>query len=290
MRSMTGHGSGSAHVGPATVVVEVRAVNHRFLDVRARLPGPLAEHGPAAEDVARKLLERGHVEIGGRYEGALGGQVMLDRARAREALAQLGALRDELTPHEPLPLSLLAVVPELFGQRSGAASEEVRAAVTEASTAACAAVSAMRAVEGRALALDLLARVDRIETLAAVLKSRTGDLSSRVRSRLQERIATLLEGSTVALDRGRLEHEVALLADRADVSEELTRLHSHCAQVRAAVDQDGPVGRRLEFLLQELGREVNTLGSKVADLDVTSAVVELKVELERMREQVQNVL
>jgi uncharacterized protein (TIGR00255 family) len=230
------------------------------------------------------------VEIGGRYEGALGGQVMLDRARAREALAQLSALRDEVDPHAPVPLALLAVVPNLFGERSSVASEQVGAAVAEATTAACNAVSAMRVVEGRALAQDLLGRVERIETLAATLKGCTSELSSRVRSRLFERIATLLEGSTVALDRGRLEHEVALLADRADVSEELTRLHSHCAQVRAAVAQDGPVGRRLEFLIQELGREVNTLGSKVADLDVTAAVVELKVELERMREQVQNVL
>ena len=287
---MTGHGSGSARVGPATVVVEIRAVNHRFLDVRARLPGPLAEHAPAAEDVVRRTLERGHVELSGRLEGAFGGEVVLDRARARAALAQLGALRDEVSPSEPIPLSLLAVVPDLFGQQAGVAPEQVREAVAEAAVAACTAVSAMREVEGRALASDLLGRVARVETLAETLAAHTDDLSNRVRARMQERVAVLLEGSAVALDRGRLEHEVVLLADRADVSEELTRLRSHCGQVRTAVAQQGPVGRRLEFLLQELGREVNTLGSKVAELDVTAAVVELKVELERMREQVQNVL
>jgi uncharacterized protein (TIGR00255 family) len=148
----------------------------------------------------------------------------------------------------------------------------------------------MREVEGSALASDLLGRVAHVESLTETLRGHTGELSSRVRARLHERVTALLEGGAVALDRGRLEHEVVLLSDRADVTEELTRLLSHCGQVRAAVAQQGPVGRRLEFLLQELGREVNTLGSKVAELDVTAAVVELKVELERMREQVQNVL
>jgi uncharacterized protein (TIGR00255 family) len=162
--------------------------------------------------------------------------------------------------------------------------------VSEATAAACAALRAMREVEGRALAGDLLARVSRVEALSDGLRERAAELPARVRERLHERIASLLQGGAVAIDRSRLEHEVVLLADRADVSEELTRLRSHCAQVRAAVAQDGPVGRRLEFLLQELGREVNTLGSKVAELEVTAAVVELKVELERMREQVQNVL
>ena len=290
MQSMTGHGSGSARAGAATVVVELRAVNHRFLEVRARLSGVLQEHAHVAEGIARGRLERGHVEISGRVEGALGGRVVLDRDKARDALQQLSALRDEVAAGEPLPLSLLTAIPGLFAEQRSDEGGAVRDAVEQATRQACAALAEMRATEGRALMRDLLTRVDHMTALATQAEQRVDGLSQRVGARLHERVAALLQTSGAALDPGRLEHEIALLADRADVSEELVRLRSHCDQLKTALVRDEPIGRKLEFLLQEVGREVNTLGSKVADLAVTAIVIELKAELERMREQAQNVL
>jgi len=290
MQSMTGHGSGSARAGTAVVVVELRTVNHRFLEVRARLSGVLQEHAHVAEGIARKRLERGHVEISGRVEGVLGGRVALDRDKARDALRQLAALRDEVAPGEPLPLALLAAIPGLFAEQRADDGSVVRQAVSRATEQACDALCEMRAVEGRALMCDLLSRVDHVSALASHAEQRLDGLPQRLGTRLHERVAALLQTTGATLDPGRLEHEIALLADRVDVSEELVRLRSHCDQIRAALARDEPIGRKLEFLLQEVGREVNTLGSKVADLAVTATVIELKAELERMREQAQNVL
>jgi len=291
MLSMTGYGTARVQAGSAAVVIEARAVNHRYLDVRVRLSGELADCAVLAEQIARKTLERGRVEISGRREASRTGGVTLDRARARAALEQLRALRDELAPNEPVPLSLLAAVPELFSSGDSASFEDLSEAVAQATTQACAALCAMRAAEGRALELDLSARVARMGALLSEVSAHTTALNDRLRARLRTRIATLLEGTGVALDASRFEQEVALLADRADVCEEITRLHSHFEQIGTLLAPSAEaIGRRLEFVLQEVGREINTLGSKVGEVAVTRLVVELKTELERMREQAQNVL
>jgi uncharacterized protein (TIGR00255 family) len=290
MLSMTGYGTAAAQVGPATIVVEARAVNHRFLDVRTRLPPALADHTAAADEIARKLLVRGHVELTARFEGQLATGMTLDRERARSAIAALQQLRDELGLSEPVPLSLLSAVPGLFVEQ-GRNPEELRDAVREAARGACRALLAMRRAEGAELARDLTARIARMRELGERIRERADGVSERHRVKLRARISALLAGTGVALDAGRLEQEVALVADRSDVSEELTRLSSHCRQFDDLVQSDEEtVGRRLEFLLQEMAREVNTLGSKVDDLELTGCMLELKAELERLREQVQNVL
>jgi uncharacterized protein (TIGR00255 family) len=291
MLSMTGFGAGSVRVGAATVVVEARALNHRFLDVRVRLPAALADHAGAIEDVARTGLTRGRIELSARFEGRLSGKVVLDRERAKAALRELQELQLELHRSEALPLSLLSVVPGLFIEESGSDPDELRAAMQEAAREACRGLAGMRRTEGQALARDFSARLQRVQQISAQVEQRLPELSAAYRERLRSRVSALLEGSSVALDPGRLEHEVAMQADRSDVSEELTRLRSHCQQFGALLGEgEEPIGRRLEFLLQEMGREVNTLGSKVSDLQVTGCVLDLKAELERMREQVQNVL
>jgi uncharacterized protein (TIGR00255 family) len=243
------------------------------------------------EEVAKATLERGRVELTGRMEGASGGPLSLDRERAASALRELRTLRDELAPGDSLPLALLAAVPDLFASSHRSSDDALRAAVERTAHQACAALQAMRRTEGNALAADLGARTGHMLVLVDEVSTHVEPIVERLRSRLRARIATLLEGTGASLDPGRLEQEVALLADRSDVSEELTRLRSHCAQIdELLAPGTQAVGRRLEFLLQEVGREINTLGSKVSELAVTRLVVELKTELERMREQAQNVL
>ena len=274
------------------VVVDARAVNSRFLDVHVRLPSPLSDHASVVDDAARRHLVRGRIEISARLEGPPLGVAVLNRQRALAAIDSLQRLRDELGSSDPVPLSLLSIVPGLFAEQADSETPLIREALQQAATSACEALMSMRRAEGRALCDDLRRRTNRIAELGVSVAVLAPNLTRGYRERLRRRIADLLEDTGTALDLGRLEHEVALLADRADVAEEATRLQSHCVQISSMIDSAGdePIGRKLEFLLQELNREVNTLGSKIADLQVIGHVLELKAELERMREQVQNVV
>jgi uncharacterized protein (TIGR00255 family) len=292
MQSMTGYGRGHAPLGPAQFIVEVRAVNHRFLDLRVRGDAELSGETGMIEEYVRKHVGRGRVDVNARLDGKLHGALSLDRERARAAFAALCALRDELAPAEPVPLTLLSGVPGLFSE-AGAPDASARAQAAKlAVSSACDALLRMRGAEGEALRLDLLARTRKLANHIEALKLSAADQSQRMRDKLKQRLTRLIEGSERSLDPGRLELEVALLADRADVSEELTRLASHVAQLDALLTRDDPepVGRKLEFILQELGREANTAGAKVADAAAAQHVLEIKAELERMREQVQNVV
>ena len=293
MLSMTGYGRGAAALGHAWYVVEIRALNHRFLDLRLRTDPELAAEAYVLEAQVRKVLVRGRVDVSARIEGRAGGELAIDRSRARQAFAELCALRDELAPAEPVPLQLLAGVPALFAE-AGAPSAELRLrAAEQAVQAACAELLQMRAAEGSALAADLDQRSARVLARIEQIEAATANQPALTRAKLLVRIQKLLEGtSELPIDPGRLELEVALAADRADVSEELTRLRSHLRQLRQLVSQAAadPIGRKLEFLVQELSREANTTGAKVAEPRAAEHVLEVKAELERMREQVQNVL
>jgi uncharacterized protein (TIGR00255 family) len=290
---MTGYGRGHAPLGRGSFVVEIRAVNHRFLDLRVRADSELTAEQHVLEAYVRKHVLRGRVDVSARLEGKLGTDVVLDRARARAAFAELIALRDELAPNESIPLSLLSGVPALFSEVGAPAPEARLAAAEQAVHMACADLAHMRSLEGSALAVDLTRRAAGLLESVEKIAGATVNQSAALRDKLSARLRKLLDGVTdIPLDAGRLELEVALLADRTDVSEELTRLRSHVAQLRELLADNGPdpVGRKLEFLIQELGREANTVGAKIADAGAAQHALEVKAELERMREQVQNVL
>lgn len=289
LRSMTGFGVGEAALGTGRIALEIRSVNHRFLDVRVRLPRELSEHSTYLEQLARARLSRGRVELYVRFDGPSLGTLVIDKRRAMEAIRALQELRDELGLTEPVPLSVLGSIPDLFVSPAQSDPDAVRASLQTALEGALAAMDQMRRAEGEHLRADLQARLNTVESLANEIAGLSEGLAERYRRRLRERIQRLLEGQETLLDPGRLEQEVALLADHVDVSEELTRLGCHCRQFGMLLGSDEPVGRRLDFLLQEMAREVNTIGSKANEADIAFRVVELKAEIERMREQVQNV-
>jgi uncharacterized protein (TIGR00255 family) len=288
---MTGYGSGRAALGDGEVVLDVRTVNHRFLDVRVRLPSRIQTRTPIVERVIRARLERGRVDVTARLEGQTLPQPRLDVARARAVYLELIALRDELTPGEPVPLSVLSSVPDLFVADRSVDEAALDRALSVAAEAACDAVLTMRENEGHALASELN---DRLSELLAHLSGLTEAVPSMLedrRLRLRDRLDTLLVDRDAALDPSRIEQEIALLADRSDVAEELVRLESHHAQMLELIeDSDGAVGKRIDFLLQEMAREANTIGSKVQGGATTAHVIELKACIEKMREQAQNVL
>ncbi len=292
---MTGFGRGVAEVGHARATVDVRAVNHRFLDLKLR--GALA---PALEEAigtrVRAALERGSVTVSVHLvRGAAGTATRIDQGAARTAHQQLSELARMLGMPGP-DLALVLAQPGVVVTTEDEPSDDADTpAVLAALDAALAQLSGMRDVEGAALARELLARIDELAALRTQLERLAAEIPERIQKRLQQRLERLLTDETsdkrgdVALDPNRVAQEVALLAERADVTEELVRLASHLEQARALVTGDAPSGRRLDFLVQEIGRELNTIGSKSAATEISSAIVEAKAVLEKVREQVQNV-
>jgi uncharacterized protein (TIGR00255 family) len=289
MRSMTGFGLGEVPLGSGKLGVEIRGVNHRFLDVRVRVPRELGDMAGFIEQIARERLTRGRYEVAMRVDGPALAAPSLDRDRARAAFRALCDLRDELAPGSDVPLSLLVAVPDLFVSSAEREPDRVRSATRSAFEAAARGLDDMREREGSALREDLGKRVDRVRCLAQAIESRAPALLEAHRQRLKERAERLRAGSDVEVDGARLEQEIAMFAERCDVCEELTRLESHCHQFVGLLESSESTGRRLDFLLQEMARETNTIGAKSLDAALAHAVVDVKAEIERMREQVQNV-
>jgi uncharacterized protein (TIGR00255 family) len=289
MRSMTGFGLGEASLGGGKLAVEIRGVNHRFLDVRVRVPRELGDLAGFVEQVAREKLTRGRYEVALRVDGVALGAPVLDRERARAAFRALSELRDELAPGTEVPLSLLGSIPDLFVSPIDREIERLREATRGAFEAAVKALDTMRAHEGKALGEDLMKRLSSVRRLAREVERRAPDVVEAHRKRLRERADRLRASTEIDVEPGRLELEIAIFAERSDICEELTRLESHCAQFSALLASEDAVGRRLDFLLQEMAREANTVGAKSPDAQISHAVVEVKADVERMREQVQNV-
>ncbi len=285
--SMTAFGRGEAG-GDRSLVVELRSVNHRHLDVKVKLP---REYAALEERVKKELgatFSRGHIEA----TITQGQAVSARRAKVNLELAgqYLRCLTELQTTFElkgKPSLALLAALPDVLGdEESSADLEAVWQGLLPALRQAIAASLTMRAEEGQALKHDLLTRLAAFETTVAAIAGRIPDLVARREATLRERLAVLLQG--VELDPLRQAQEVAIMADRYDVTEELVRLNSHIQQFRRLMEIDEPSGRRLDFLLQEFLREINTLASKINDTAVTHQTVELKNEVEKIREQVQN--
>lgn len=287
--SMTGFGRGEAGAAGRAYTVEVHSVNHRFLEVRCRLPRRLQGLEPKVQQALQGRFARGHFEVSVQEKDLGGGarRLSLDTALAREYAALLRGLQEELGLPGEVSLGLVASQRELIAiEEAEAPVEEAWTALRPALETALQELAAMRRQEGEALVGALNRELAAIEAIQERILQRAPEAVAAQRDRLRARIAELLEGRE--LDPGRLEQEVAILADRADITEECDRLRSHLAQFRATLAQGGPQGRRLDFLLQEMGREANTTGSKSADAALAHEVVELKAALERLREQVQN--
>jgi uncharacterized protein (TIGR00255 family) len=290
IRSMTGFGQGRGHSGGETIAVDLRSVNGKFCEVKTHLPRELV---PLEADLVKRIkarVARGMCDVHVRREGE-GGRAVTPQADLPLAAAYVKALRELkaqlLLAGEP-SVSDLAQLEGVITLREtpadlGAATE----ALHQALDAALDAHDLMRRREGAALEKDLASRLDAVEKAAAEVKRLVPSSVESARERLEARVAELTRGS--APDPQRIAQEIAFFADRTDVAEELTRLGSHLSQLRALLSQEAPAGRRLEFLLQEVNREVNTIGSKSQHAGISAQVVEVKAELERIREQIQNV-
>ncbi|MDK2926398.1 MAG: hypothetical protein PWR31_88 [Bacillota bacterium] len=289
VHSMTGFGRGSARAGDTTFTVEIRTLNHRFVEWMLHLPHELGEWEERLRQRLGRALARGRVEVWVTVSGrAWPKTVRVDKQLAAAYWQAAQALAAELNTETGVTPGFLLTLPEVVQVEEEKVDLEAWwPACAAALEEALAQVLAMRAREGKALAADLRERALNLRQLHTALEREAAQVPRLYRDRLKERLATLEVAG--GIDELRLAQEVALLADRADVTEELVRLASHLDQLVQALAGEGPVGRRLEFLLQEANREVNTIGAKAQGLSLGQLVVECKAELEKMREQVQNI-
>ena len=294
---MTGFGRGTCEVAGRRLVVEVRSVNHRFLELKLRLPWSDAAVEMQVTQATRARLARGAVTVSVRDEGGGVGQaVRADVGLARQYHQALTEIRTALGLDEPVSLAVVAAQPGVISVGESVSDpEQLWRAVQPGLDAALTALVAARGREGEALRIDLKARLAALATMACELAELTSEAPEHYRKKLRERLDRAFKpGEPTAvpvsmIDPQRLAQEVAILADKADVTEELTRLSAHLTECERLCDSDESNGRRLDFLTQELNREVNTIGAKSQSAAVASRVVDVKAELERVREQIQNV-
>jgi uncharacterized protein (TIGR00255 family) len=284
--SMTGFARHDTEVQGQSLVWEIRSVNHRYLDLRVQLPDALRALEPDVRARLQQSLGRGKVDAVLRLESPEEDAVVrFDPVRAKALVKTIREI-DQLMVNGARVSALDILTWPGIIQRDAALDPDVlRPAVLEALDGAIADLRAMRAAEGEALRQTLETRLDAYSGLIGQLRERRTAIVEEQRERLRARIAEL----DLTLDPQRLEQEVALLAQRLDVDEELDRLDGHVAAMREILARDEPVGRRLDFLMQEFNREANTLGSKSHDLETTRVAMEMKVLTEQMREQVQNI-
>jgi uncharacterized protein (TIGR00255 family) len=287
LRSMTGFGAAAGEAGGREVRVEVRAVNHRHLQVKSRLPSELFGLEAEVEARVKKRLSRGAVSVSVSVARRPAGEAGIDieaALRYRDTLSQLaqrfGAGGVPLEAVLGLP-GVLAAAPDELGEEEGAA-------VLRLLERALVELERMRAAEGAAIEADLKRNADAIAKLVARVEKRMPRVVRAHHEALKKRVAELM-GDAAAADPKDLAREIALLADRLDVSEEIARLKSHMEQLKAFLGKGGDLGRPLDFLVQEIFREANTIGAKCNDAPVAHLVVDLKTRIERLREQVQNV-
>ncbi len=288
--SMTGFGRAEAKDGDLAVTVEARSVNNRFLSVRIKAPPRLSRFEGGIEERVREKVARGSVEISVRMTGRVAParpQVDLELAKAWVSAAR------ELQRGTDLPGSialdhLLSLPGVVTLEDDGRVDDRESALVHRGVDLALTALARMRAAEGARLAKELRTLLTRVTKHALAIEKRAPDVAVEVQKRLNKRIERLLAKVAAPVDAGQLEREVALLADKADVTEELARLKSHVTAFERTLAQSGPVGRALDFVVQEFAREANTVGSKNQDVAIGRHVLALKADIERLREQVQN--
>lgn len=291
IRSMTGFGRGEAADAESVAVVEIKAVNNRHLEVSPRMPRELGRFEGALRSLLRSRLERGKLSINVSVERVDGGRsdLVVDSARAAQVRELLNAIRKSAKIKEGVTLDhVLQFREELISRKGGdEVVERQWALVEKALKGAVDALEKMRTKEGKELAKDMLGRISGIDQRITEVEKISSEAVPAERTRLRERIARLFENDEV--DEHRLEMEIVILADKLDVTEEIVRWRSHSKHFREAVDDREPAGRRMNFLLQEMLREINTIGSKSNDAEIARLVIEAKEELERIREQVQNI-
>ena len=289
MKSMTGYGRATAELAGFSLTVQVNSVNRKTLDLTVKMPEEWDSLEPLVGEWVRTFASRGKVHVDIELTGSKSAtQATWDEEAASAALDRVAAFAARKgVPFQPTPELLWQVANSQRRESELPAAEAAQATLTATLTTALRSFSAMRAKEGEALMIDFIKRSELLHRQVDVVVARAPQVPANYREQLMKRLRDA--GLELDLNDERVLREIALFADRCDVTEEITRLRSHFEQFAVLLKSEGEIGRKAEFILQEIGREVNTIGSKANDLTISRAVIELKNELERVREQIANV-
>ena len=290
IRSMTGYGRGQDTVDGLSIVVELKSVNHRYYEYSSRLPRGYGFLDDKLKGYLQQRISRGKVDVFVQIHTleAVGSEVVVDHGLAESYLTALRELSERYGVREDVSATALSRYPDVLTVRQAALDEDaVWAAVSQVADVALERFVAMREVEGARMREDVLSRAATIRQAVAVVEEKSPETVRAHMEKVETRIRELLDG--VPVDEARLLNEAAVFADKVAVAEETVRLNSHLDQLEQLLNSNEPVGRKLDFLVQEINRETNTIGSKCSDLNLTRIVVDIKAEIEKIREQIQNI-
>ncbi len=290
IKSMTGFGRGHRLLNGRDITVEIRAVNHRYYEFSARIPRSLGFAEEKLKSMLQGRISRGKVEVSVLVcnTEAADEKITINREIVREYVDALRSVREEFSLNDDLALSNILRIPDAFTVVKTETDEEqlwqdIKAAAEEALER----FISMRETEGGRMKQDIASRLDRIEEWVGIIEKRSPAIVEEYRKRLYDKMCEVL--SSANIDESRILMEAGIFSEKTAVDEETVRLRSHIAQFRSMLESGEPVGRKLDFLVQEMNRETNTIGSKVQDIEVTRIIVDQKSEIEKIREQIQNI-
>lgn len=291
MYSMTGFGRCELELDGRKISLELKSVNHRYLDINVRLPRSISYIEEVVKGALKERLNRGHVDVYIYYQNLRDDskEVTVDEALLKSYHDVLQKIHAETGAANDISATSLARMPDVLSVQNVDEDEEAVIELTKTAVhKALDGLIAMREREGIKMAEDIMEKAAAMEKLVAVVSERSPLVVTEYRDKLRARIADLMKDSTATLDENKLANEVTFFADRCSIAEEITRLNCHLEQLEQILKEEGAIGRRLDFLVQEMNREVNTICSKANDITITNAGLKLKNEVEKIREQVQN--
>ncbi|MCM1506401.1 MAG: YicC family protein [Ruminococcus flavefaciens] len=287
---MTGYGRAQKILGGRDILVEIRSVNHRYYEYSSRIPRAYGYIDEKLKTLLKTAVSRGKVEVSVTINNieAKDSEISINKAVAEGYINALRSVSEELGLKDDLVLSKLIKLPEIFVvQKAPDNQEQIWADISEVATEALQRFVEMRQTEGEKLESDIISKADFILKMVAQVEELSPQTVENYRNRLYQKISEILDGKDI--DEQRILTESAVFAEKIAVDEETVRLRSHISQLKGMFDSDEPVGRKLDFIVQEMNREVNTIGSKAQDLNITKIVVDMKAEIEKIREQIQNI-
>lgn len=289
MKSMTGFGRASLESNGKNYIIEIKTVNNKYSDITVKSPKRLS----FMEDKIRKQIAnritRGKVEVSVNFFdfSNKSKNVVLNKEIAKEYIKQLREIADENNLSENISVVEIAKLPDILNSIDSDNDEEIASEALQCLNMALDSLIEMRKAEGENIKQDLLVRIERVQNLVDKIAENSKGIVEEYVSKLEKRVKEILK--TDVVDENRIAQEAVIYADKTSIEEELTRLNSHIVQFKELVNSDGPVGKKLDFMIQEMNRETNTIGSKAGSGEITKAVIDLKVELEDIREQIQNI-
>ena len=289
IKSMTGYGKGNISENLRNYQVEIKSVNHRYLDISVKMPRVLSYLEEDVKKVISSKVKRGKIDVFITFENSSteGKEIKINNEIAKMYINQLKQLAEEENILANIEVTEISKYPDVLSIQNTQDDEQIKKELIEATTIATDKLVQMRQVEGSKMAEDLLKRIEKTNQKIEKISELSTGLIEEYVVKLENRIKEILKNQEI--DESRLAQEVVIYTDKCSIEEEVTRLKSHISQFKELINSDDAVGKKLDFIIQEMNRETNTIGSKANNLEITNGVIDIKTEIENIREQVQNI-